>query len=375
MRVVFHAPLKPPEHPAPSGDREIARLLLRALEQAGIAAERPFALRMFDPRGDASLMRRLAAEARDAAGRFVEEAQSRPPAERPGAVLTYHVHYKAPDVFGPAVATALGLPYVVVEGSRAPKRAGGPWAVGHALAEAALDRADAVLIMNARDRPMLEAARPTAQRLIDFPPFLDAAAWPRLERPAATAAGRPRLLAVGMMRAGDKLASFRVLAEALATLDERPWTLDVAGDGPARPEVEAAFARFGDRVRLHGELDRAGLARLYAGADLLAWPAVNEAFGMAFLEAALFGCPALAGAYGGVAGVVDNGRTGVLTPPGDAAAFASALGSLLDAPGRLRALSVAARDQALGGRTLDAASARLRGALAEAGRAFAERAS
>lgn len=374
MRVVFHAPLKPPEHPAPSGDREIARLLLRALEQAGIAAERPCGLRMFDPRGDASLMRRLAAEARDAAGRFVEEAQRRPPAERPGAVLTYHVHYKAPDVFGPAVATALGLPYVVVEGSRAPKRAGGPWALGHALAEAALDRADAVLIMNARDRQILEQARPAAQRLLDFPPFLDAAAWPQSERRGTSAAEPSRLLAVGMMRAGDKLASFRVLAEALAMLGERPWTLDVAGDGPARPEVEAAFARFGDRVRLHGELDRAGLARLYVGADLLAWPAVNEAFGMAFLEAALFGCPALAGAYGGVSGVVEDGRTGVLTPPGDAAAFASALASLLDAPDRLRALGVAAREQALATRTLEAAATRLQAALAEAGRSFAERA-
>ena len=50
-----------------------------------------------------------------------------------------------PDWIWPRVAGALRLPYVVAEGSRAPKRASGPWALGHAGAEAALDRADLLL--------------------------------------------------------------------------------------------------------------------------------------------------------------------------------------------------------------------------------------
>ena len=35
MRVAFYAPLKPPGHPIPSGDRHIARLFLEALRRAG----------------------------------------------------------------------------------------------------------------------------------------------------------------------------------------------------------------------------------------------------------------------------------------------------------------------------------------------------
>jgi len=35
VRIAFYAPLKPPDHPVPSGDRRIAELFLRALRQAG----------------------------------------------------------------------------------------------------------------------------------------------------------------------------------------------------------------------------------------------------------------------------------------------------------------------------------------------------
>ncbi|WP_245422316.1 glycosyltransferase family 4 protein [Alsobacter soli] len=367
-RAIFHAPLKPPDHPDPSGDREMARLLLKALDRAGIAVETPCPLRMFDRGGDPALMRRLSDEARRAAQAYVDEVRRRVPEDRPDTVLTYHVHYKAPDVFGPAVADALALPYVVVEGSRAPKRAGGAWRLGHELAEAALDRADAVLIVNARDRAMLERFRPPGQALVDFPPFLDADAWPTAERPRTSPGSPPRLLAVAMMRPGDKLASYRLLAASLELLAGHRWVLHVAGDGPARAEVEAAFRPFADRVTMLGELDRLALARAYASADLLVWPAVNEAFGMVFLEAALFGCPALAGAYGGVPGVIRDGVTGLLAEPGNVNDFTDKLTTLLQNSARLSRLGESARADVLAARGLDAAARRLRDAL-EAGRA------
>ena len=53
MRIAFYAPLKPPGHPTPSGDRRIARLFLEALRRAG---HQPFVasrLRSFDSHGDA----------------------------------------------------------------------------------------------------------------------------------------------------------------------------------------------------------------------------------------------------------------------------------------------------------------------------------
>jgi glycosyltransferase involved in cell wall biosynthesis len=362
MRVVFSAPLKPPDHPDPSGDREVARLLVAALQTAGATVEIPCRIRMLDRHGDATLTERLAAEATVAAEQYLDECRSRPPQDRPRQVFCYHLHYKAPDVFGPLVAAGLGVPYCVAEGSRAPKRAQGPWAAGHALAEAALDAASTVFVMNPRDREVLERLRPAGQRLVDLPPFLDAAAWPAAE---ATRRGDVplRLLVVAMMRAGDKLASYRELAAALAQLPPDGWTLDVVGDGPARREVDSALAPFGDRVTRHGlVLDRDRLAALYAGADLLVWPAVNEAFGMVFLEAALQGCPAVAGRHGGVPGVVADGDSGVLVPGGDPAALAAAIAALIGAPQRLRVLSAGARRLA-GNRDLAGAAAILREAL------------
>ncbi|MFO1147682.1 MAG: glycosyltransferase family 4 protein [Alsobacter sp.] len=360
MNVLFLAPLKPPDHPEPSGDREMARLLIRALEGAGCAVRLGSRLRMLDRRGDTAVMQDLAAQARREADRILAEIEAGPAQARPDLVFTYHVHYKAPDVIGPLVARALAIPLVVAEGSRAPKRARGPWAEGHRLAETALDAADLVLVMNERDRPMLEAARAPGQAIATLLPFADAAAWPdaRVRRRAPS---RPlRLLAVAMMRPGDKLASYALLADALARLDPGGWTLDVAGDGPAQDEVRRRFAAFGDAVRWCGRVaDRAVLARLYAGADLLAWPAVNEAYGMVFLEAGLQGCPALAGRFGGVPGVVIDGDTGRLVPGGDAVAFADALAAFIADPAALDPLSRGAARLSREERTLAQASASL----------------
>jgi glycosyltransferase involved in cell wall biosynthesis len=366
MHVAMLTPLKDPDHPEPSGDRAMARLLRAALLEAGCSIDVPSRRRMLDRRGDTALMRDLAAAASADADAYVG-AVNAGQAKRPDAVFTYHVYYKAPDVAGPRVARALHLPYVVAEGSRAPRRAGGPWAEGHRLAEAALDAADTVLVLNERDREVLAKAAPPDQRLVAFPPFVDAAEWPDLPRPPARPDGPLRLLAVAMMRRGDKLASYAILAEAIAAVPA-DVTLDIAGDGPARAEVAALFAPFGGRVRFHGLVaDRARLARLYADADLLVWPAVNEAFGMVFLEAALQGCPTLAGAAGGVPGVVRHGDTGVLVPDGDAAAFARALAALCDDPAALAGMGAAARRFARQERSLEGAASRLRAVLARDG--------
>jgi glycosyltransferase involved in cell wall biosynthesis len=167
-----------------------------------------------------------------------------------------------------------------------------------------------------------------------------------------------------MMRRGDKLASYRILADALERLRDRPWSLTIVGDGEARAEVEALFAPFRERVAFAGQVgSRERLAAHYREADLLLWPAVNEAYGMVLLEAQALGCPVVAGAYGGVASVVEDGRTGLLAPPGDSAAFAAAVGGLLDDSGRRAALSRAAARFVREERGLALAARRLRAGL------------
>jgi glycosyltransferase involved in cell wall biosynthesis len=155
----------------------------------------------------------------------------------------------------------------------------------------------------------------------------------------------PWLLTVAMMRDGDKLASYQVLGSALGALRDRPWQLLVAGDGPARPAVEAAFAGLGrGRVHYAGARLPEELPSIYAASDLLVWPAINEAYGMTFLEAQAAGVPVVAGASGGVPTIVAGNRTGLLTAPGDAAGFATAVAALLDDPGRRRRMGDTAKE-------------------------------
>ena len=140
MRIAFYAPLKPPTHPVPSGDRRMARLLMAALSQAGHRVELAHRLRSRDGTGDPARQAEIAAMGRRAAEDLIRRYRARPAAERPEAWFTYHLYYKAPDWLGPSVADALGIPYLVAEASHAAKRATGPWAMGHEAAAAAIRR-------------------------------------------------------------------------------------------------------------------------------------------------------------------------------------------------------------------------------------------
>jgi glycosyltransferase involved in cell wall biosynthesis len=162
-----------------------------------------------------------------------------------------------------------------------------------------------------------------------------------------------------MMRPGDKLASYRILGAALAQLLDLPWSLEVIGDGPARNEVRAALAALGDRIIYAGAVDDSAVAVRLAAADLFVWPAINEAYGMALLEAQASGVPVAAGRSGGVGDVVADGTTGVLTPPADADAFAAAVRALLADPARRTGYGEAARDKVRREHDLPTAAARL----------------
>jgi len=349
MRIAFYAPLKPPTHPVPSGDRRMARLLMAALERANHRVELASRFRAWDGSGDPVRQQELADMGSHLARTLVRRYRDMAADARPELWFTYHLYYKAPDWLGPAVADAFDIPYVVAEASHAGKRAGGQWARGHAAAVAAIARADAIINLNPADiGGVTDVAQPSVI-IVMLKPFLDgadlAAAAGRREALRAAAAARydldptvPWLLTVAMMREGDKHASYRVLAEALARLKSEAWRLIVVGDGPARAVVEALFAAAAPkRVRLLGARHPEELADIYAAADLYVWPAINEAYGMTLLEAQAAGLPVVAGASGGVPTIVAADRSGILTPPGDADAFASAVRRLLtDGPKRRR---------------------------------------
>ncbi len=374
--VAFYAPMKPPDHPTPSGDRRMARALLQALERSGRPVELASRLRSYDRAGDPVRQRRIETLGGRLAARLLRRYRDRPADRRPQAWLTYHGYHKSPDWLGPRIADGLGIPYLLAETSFAPKQAGGLWARGHAASERAIRRADLVLVLAARDAGCLAPLVAPPAELRRLPPFLDpapyrAASGARARHRAELAArfgldpATPWLLVVAMMRADVKRCSYLRLAAALVRLRPGAWQLLVVGDGPARPEIEAALHPVG-RVAFAGAVPEGELPGYYAAADLYVWPAVREAYGLAMLEAAAAGLPVVAGHEGGVEEVVLAGVTGVLTAPGDPGAFAAAIDRLLAEPERRLAMGAAAARFVAGERSLARASATLGAALAAA---------
>src|ERR1041384_5756112 len=78
MRIAFYAPLKPPDHPVPSGDREIARLFLAALRRAGHEPFLASRMRSFDGAGDAEHQARIAALNQRTAERLLRRWRGQP---------------------------------------------------------------------------------------------------------------------------------------------------------------------------------------------------------------------------------------------------------------------------------------------------------
>jgi glycosyltransferase involved in cell wall biosynthesis len=347
MRVLLHTPLKPPDSPLASGDREMARGLVRLLRRLGHLVAMPALSRVVAgvPAPERHLV--LERQARSQAARLIARWRALPP-RHPGKFdlwFTYHSWYRKPDWLGPLVTSALDLPYVIAEASHSPPRAQGPTRIGHRAAERAIAAADLVLTLSPRDRMGVSARLRPGARQVFLPPFIDAA--PFRAATARSCNDPPVLLSVGMMRRRDKLDSYRVLAEALGLLGDRSWRAVLVGDGPARPEIERLMARFGTRVHFTGAVPRAALPAIYAGADLYLWPAINEAYGMAFLEAQASGLPVVAGRTGGVPAVVADGIGGLLTPAGDAAAFAAAVARLLGDPEERARLAAGAVSQVM----------------------------
>ena len=315
-RIAFYAPMKAPDHPSPSGDRRIARLLMHALDRAGWEVSLASRMRAHQRAGNGVAQDYLFQEAERIADKLAEEMAENPPA----LWFTYHCYYKAPDLIGPRVARKLGAPYVVAEGYRARKRLTGPYARFSEASEKALDQARIIFYLQKRGLDALERDRTEGQQLIHLPPFTALGGEP----PEKSASDGPlNLVTVAMMRPGDKTASYEIMARALAEL-KIDWRLKVIGDGENRETVEAMFAPIADRVRFVGRLDdRDLILENYEEADLFVWPGVNEAFGMVYLEAQSAGVPCVAQDRDGVREVV--GPMGRLADPADPAALARAI--------------------------------------------------
>lgn len=381
MRIAFYAPLKSPTHTTPSGDRRVARLLMDALSLAGHQVVLVSEFRSFEGAGDVAVQESLRVQGGHIAASLLDIWRHGPRADWPDLWFTYHLYYKAPDWLGPVVCRQLGLPYVIAEASCAAKRAAGPWAMGHAAVLDALQCANLLLCPTADDMPALQSVVQVGAQVRRLPPFLDPA--PYQEAANARAHHRARLAGVhgldpdvpwivvaAMMRAGDKFKSYEILAHVLADLPDVPWQLLVAGDGPAAAGVRAGLERAAPgRCRFAGQCSAEQLAVMYAASDLCVWPAVNEAYGMAMLEAQAAGVPVVSSAVRGVPDVVVDGVTGLLASEGDLGGLTARVRGLLMDPAKRKLMGAAAARFVAQERSAARAAALLQAALAPLGRA------
>ena len=138
-----------------------------------------------------------------------------------------------------------------------------------------------------------------------------------------------------------------LLLEACAALRARglEFRCLLVGEGRTREELQAARARLG----LEAEVDLVGAATqrrvvsLWRRAAVAALSSSSEGMPVSLMEAAACGVPAVATSVGGVPELVEDGVTGLLVPPGDAAALAAALERLLRDPALAARLGAAAR--------------------------------
>ncbi|MBR3194205.1 glycosyltransferase family 4 protein [Bosea sp. (in: a-proteobacteria)] len=366
MKIAFHTPLNRYGDGAPSGDRLMARQLVTLLEELGHAVEILPAERSFMREPDPALLAARKQAAQEVVAALSERWQA--PEARPDLIFTYHCHYRAPDLIGPPLAERFDLPFVVAEASDAQKRFDGPWAEAAALARTAILRADLHLCMTERDREGLSRLIPELYRLIELSPFLLGVDEVPEHMAARRATDEPvRLIAVAMMRPGNKAACYVFLARTLARIADLPWTLTLIGDGPERPAIEAAFASLPPgRVRFLGRRERTDILSQLAAHDLFVWPGLNEAYGVVYLEAQAAGLPVAALDSGGVPAVVARDRTALLARHGDEAALSAKIGQLIGDSALRARMGEAARDFARQERNGESARAVLATALSAA---------
>ncbi len=216
-------------------------------------------------------------------------------------------------------------------------RAGWKRAVKEVGYRAFIPRFDGYLVVGEKSRAYYLHYGADRARMHFVPHFADADYF----RARAAAADRPALRARygvapdarAVLFAGKFIDVKRPLdfVEAVAALAQREGGVEgvMVGDGPLRPQVEAAIDQTGAPVRLAGFLNQSEMPGAYALADALALPSETETWGLVVNEAMACGLPvAVSDGVGCALDLVEEGVTGTVYPTG-ADSLAGALERLL----------------------------------------------
>ena len=168
------------------------------------------------------------------------------------------------------------------------------------------------------------------------------------QSPADLSFDPPELLCLGRL-VYDK--GFHVAVEAFSRIRQAfpAARLTIAGDGPAREDLEDQVRRLGLQqvVRFMGWVRPDDVPETINRASIVLMPSREESFGLVALESGLMGRPVVASRVGGLPEVVQHGETGYTVPRDDPEALAGAAVRLLREPDRARRLGEAARERGL----------------------------
>jgi glycosyltransferase involved in cell wall biosynthesis len=187
----------------------------------------------------------------------------------------------------------------------------------------------------------LRAGTCTRDRTVVIHNAVDAGAMPVADPGDGTP---PVLVSVGRFKYPK---DFVTLLKALALVGGSAFRTLIVGDGPDRPLIERELRELelDATVELTGE--RADVPRLLADADVFVLSSRSEGLPLSVLEAMAAGLPIVATRVGGVPELLTDDETGLLVPPANAEALATALIRVAGSPDLRRRLGASARRRAL----------------------------
>jgi starch synthase len=281
-----------------------------------------------------------------------------------GGADLVHSHTWYANLAGYLAGLLYGIPHVMTAHSLEPLRPwkaeqlGGGYALSSWCERTAIESAAAVIAVSAgmcRDilsaYPAVSPARVHVIRNgIDTAQYVPDPGTDVLARYGIDPA-RPSVVFVGRV---TRQKGVPVLLHAAQRLDPAAQLVLCAGQADT-PELEAEVSGLVEHLRatrpgviwIPGMLAKPEVIQILSHGTAFACPSLYEPLGIVNLEAMACGTAVVASDVGGIPEVVADGQTGLLTPPGDPEALASALNALIADPARAAAMGGAGRERAV----------------------------
>jgi glycosyltransferase involved in cell wall biosynthesis len=342
MKIAYYMPFKPMGHSNPSGDLVTGTELYNHLSDRGHDIRLASSLRCRWIYYNPLTLLRLYGE---------KKRISKCMVDKPDLWLSYHSYYKAPDLLGSYCSRNLKIPYVIFQGIYSTKRRKRlKTLTGFLLNKKVLLSADLVFTNKQRDLTNLKRLLPES-RLSYIAPgihprhFKFSGSWREELRQRWAVRDEIIIMTAAMLRPGVKTRGICSVIESCGELIRSGLNirLVIAGDGNSRQQLEKkADDCLPGRTIFLGKIPRQDLYKYYSGADIFAFPGIEESLGMVYLEAQSCGLPVVATQDWGGGEAIVHQQTGLLSPASKPSIFTANLKCLAEEAEFRRTLGEAA---------------------------------